>query len=152
MRTTLTISGQSFESLATPEEATRWAVLDRAFPQSADAVVVATSLAKASYWLEDVAPIPSGEPSDNVVRCVVRLATYYAVGELVPVGPSPASVSNGGVTVDMRYAGSQDRDEANRLGFPDVESYRLVKPLLQQGGGWAGLTRPSVFNPDDVII
>ena len=151
MRTTFTISGQTFNSLATAEEATRWAVLDRPFPASTDADEIPAALAKASLWLEGVVTISEPEPAEYVVRCVVRLATYFAIGDLVPVAPSPASVSNASITVDMRYAGRQDQDEAHRLGFPDIETYRLVLPLLRQGGSLTSFTSASSYDPPEPL-
>ena len=145
MRTTFTIQGQDFDSLVTADEATRWAVLDRSFPDGTDADATANALVKASYWLSNVVTIPQGEPSEEIVRCVVRLATFFVVGELKAVPPSPLSVSNAGITVDMRYAGSQDQDDAHRFGFPDVESYRLVKVLIDQGGRAMSVQTPSSF-------
>lgn len=128
MRTEFTIQGQEFDSLATEGEAAKWAIIERPFPSGAD---IQLSLAKASLWLGEIISV-AGEPSDSVVRCVVRLATYFAAGDLVPVALPPTTISNSPMQLTFGQGGQFDIREANRLGFPDVESYRLVKPLLGQ--------------------
>ena len=145
MRTDFDLAGQSFESLATEDEATRWALVDRAFPTSTDSAAIQASLVKASYWLRNIIEIPDGDVSEPVARCVVRLATYFAGDAFEEVGPSPVSMSNSDTTINMRCAGQQDRDEANRFGFPDVESYRLVSHLINRGRGDITLKRATSY-------
>lgn len=145
MRTTFTIGADDFASYATEAEATKWTVIDRSFPNGTDSAATRLALVRASFWLDErLANIPEPVPTD-IVRCVVRLATYRAAGDFVAVAPEAASVSNGGMTITQRFAGRQDIDEASRLGFPDVETYRLAKPFIARGTGVGSFTIPSVY-------
>lgn len=150
METKFDIGGKSFDSLADLDDAAKWTVVDRQFPDGLPRDAMELALVRATQWLKDNLP---GEPrpdEDAVVRCVVRLATHCA--ESYPfraAAPSPAVVSNPAARITLRLSGQQDRDEAHRRGYPDVESYRLVSGYYGRGGeGGVGSFDVSVtYNP-----
>ena len=130
MRTNFDIGAGSYASLATLAEADNWVVIDRQFPGTPNDDAKMLALARASAWLSSRASVPL-DVDEQTVRATVRIATYFADnGTLTPLAPSASVVSNAGVTVDQRFSGQQDRDAASRLGFPDIESYVLVKHLF----------------------
>ena len=145
MRVLFTINGEDFESLASTAEASKWAIVDRGFPDGTDDMAISLALVRSSFWLQErVTNAPEPVP-EELVRCVVRLATYRAAGDFKPLPPNAASMSAGGITINPRYEGEQDAGVASRLGFPDLETYRLALPYIERGTAVGGVDSPSVF-------